>query len=253
MLTLQGLCEGIRFNNSFISDNAGLIDQTYYPVFNDILKNLKKDTKIDIAVITLTRLESGQTFKDVEAKVLAHNPIGGYTHKNYVLVIATKYPFEIYMSRSNSLRKIIPDTMLRALKFETWVEKKLSGIGYASNVPLGATPVLVDEKNYNTSPRASMIIYSKTLAMAEAIADQYGVKLKYDNELYIMGMLMTGDYTMLPSTNPILKTIRKYNLYPALIALILGILPYIIRARIRYFRRIFGFDKNTRLPQRPKR
>lgn len=237
----QVFCYTVKFNNSYISDDAKIIGQTYTPVLDNILKNLKKDTGVDFLVITIDSFNGTETYKAFEEKLLVKYPIGGNNYDNYVIVLFTKYPFDIYISRGKKLEKVIPKTMIRAFKIEMWMEKLFGGFGKRRNRIEGQQTATVNSTNYRfNNSMASLIVYSMSVALADTVAQEFGKNLYYRNDLYIMGMLVNGEYSTIPHTNPVLQFIRRYDLYPAIFVLIIGILPYYFRRRHRRIRRTYS-------------
>ena len=233
---VQSFCADIDFSRYIVSDKAGFLQPIQLLQLNDVLKNLHKETGVDVTLITINSLAPGEKFEDIEKQVRG-NYVFGDNDEKWAMVIVTKEPYDMNIRIGKGLRHTIPNTMRRALRLEFLLDKNLI-TQTRTRYYNGGRRQYRTRFSYNSAARN---LYSTVIYIEEAMADENNVRL-HTNE--IREELAPGiiDYTRaynIPRTDDFTKFMRRHNLFPAFFVLVVGLwlfgITHYRRRRRRWF------------------
>lgn len=219
--TINSFGADFKFSNSFISDEISVFQPIQRLQLNDVLKNFKNETGTDFAIIVLRKLGENEKFKDIEEQVRTQFVFGGESKENWIMVILTQEPYRMNIRVGKDLRKTIPRSMIRSLILEFNLNKIIS-----------------QNRNRFNYGIAARNLYSTSLYLAEAVADTHNKRLHTSAEYIVLegaGRYQSEPELYIPRTDNMIKFLRRHNLFPTAIVLLIGIFPFLPRRR-RYSR-----------------
>ena len=197
----------------------------------EVLSNLHKETGSDLVVITLNSLGQDETYESIEEEVHSKYIFGGENRDKWAMIILTENPYRMNIRIGKGLKKIVPNTMKRALGFEFLISRMLN-----------------DNGNRVYRRGAQINLYSTALLVGEAIADDKNVRLHTTERIYenYFGEGLDGiDYALyIPRSSEAMKFIRRYNLYPVILIIFIGLSTFMIFRRRYRRRRFFNSIRN---------
>ena len=234
----QAYCAQFDFSKGFIDDNANFLTDRYKNPLNEVLQNLHKETGCDLVLLTLNSLSNNETYENIEKQVHSRYLFGGKNKDKWAMIIITRVPYRMNIRVGKGLRKIIFPRTRRAMGFEFFIHSSTDG--YEDNNNLNHTRQVSQYSAQN-------FIYSTTLFLAELIADSQNKRLhttrrtETENLTYNVGNRTYTEplYTrIIPEvyirqTEPFIKFVRRNNLYPTLILIFIGLLPFMYQVRRR--------------------
>lgn len=204
-ISAQTFCAEINFKTGFISDNAGIIRDIHSTVINNVLHNLRQDTGCDVVVVTINSLKK-VSLDDIEKQIFSRYMLGGENKDKWVILVFTRVPSKVHVMVGDGLTQAIPKSMTRGL-----------GVEYNMMGFMGT--------NISTS------IYTTTLYTAEAVADSEDSRIRYSQD----NRTIQNYIVRLPESSDTAKFIRRHNLIPAILIVILGLFIYGALNRNRHF------------------
>ncbi len=226
---VKGFCADFNFEKRFISDGSNFLPDRYENPLNSVLTNLHKETGCTLIVLTINSLVGDETYKDVERQILSKYILSSDNQNNWAMIIVTRYPYRMNIRVGKGLKKIIPPKTARSMGFEFFINRIMH------TETINGRQIIQENGAANN-------LYSTTLFLAELIADSEGKRL-HSNEVRQTYDLLGTQFTQVitpetyfPPNPPVTKFIRKNNLLPIIIIILIGLSPYMILPRQRRHR-----------------